>query len=106
VGVDVRGFFWIAERIPVTLKSGANEITVPIPPLYGLEVRGTPKERFRISPQGPDKDLLIQYWTVEKDGRVAIERLPAGTYEVSGYKDGKSWKQTITLPGQATLQIP
>ncbi len=48
----------------------------------------------------------MNYWTLEKDGSLTIERLSAGTYEVSGSKDGKAWKQTLTLPGQGTLRIP
>ena len=106
VGVDQRGFFWIADRIPVNLRPGENRVSVPLPALHEFTVTGQPGERFRISPANEDRDLLIGYWVIQKNGEVIVERLPVGTYEVSGYKDGKKWMRKVTLPGQSTLRLP
>ena len=59
-----------------------------------------------LSPVGERKDLYIRYETVGEDGIALVPRLGAGSYEISGNTDGKSWTVPVTLPGAAEVNVP
>ena len=68
--------------------------------------RGEKGERVRISPVGEENDLLIWYVSLDKQGEAEVARLPAGSFELTGYKNGKTWRLPFTLPGTSELRTP
>jgi hypothetical protein len=111
VGVRVQprakhSLFWTVARVAVALKPGENNLTIPMPQLHAVTVRGTPQTRFRVSPVGKRRDVYIEYVTTDRQGVVIVPRLAAGRYELSGFTNGVTWKAPVAIPAPAGIRIP
>ncbi|MCU0725634.1 MAG: PDZ domain-containing protein [Planctomycetes bacterium] len=93
----------------VTVRAGANRLALRVPPLYDVTVpRDTGDEaRWEFYLSMPDERYG---WGVSgeagPDGQVTFRGLPAGRYQLWGWRgDGENSSMDITLPGATTVRF-
>ncbi|MHC4819935.1 MAG: hypothetical protein ACYTF8_17980, partial [Planctomycetota bacterium] len=98
---------WPLHRVPLDLRPGENELTIPLPPLHTLAVVAEVGLRASLTIAG-DRSGMRRLWrAVDEDGKAVFEHLPAGAYLVGiRDKDGKYHSATVEVPAQATVHLP
>ncbi len=96
-------------RVPLTLHSGANTATLPIPALYRLTVAvdGAAQGTYAMLRDAGSQPWSGGNWVVlDASGRAAFEKVAAGKYVVQvwgGSGDGGS--MTISVPAESVVKF-
>jgi hypothetical protein len=75
-------------RVPVTVRGGRNEFTVPLPPLHQVVVTGAEGTATLQTPEG----VRFVIWSQSTDGRAVFEGIPEGEYTVNAGSKSKSFR--------------
>lgn len=93
---------WPIARHDIDVVAGKNELPVPIPPLYTLEVEvETPKPGHSVTLAGVEIERFSVRRGVPADGIVRFANIAAGTYQL--YYQGK--QHAVTVPRRGRFRI-
>jgi len=100
--------YFVAARVPITVKSGKNTETVNLPAFHSLTVLSpVAKEgaHFSISSSGGSGELSFYDNARISAGKAVFERVPAGTYVLSDRSGSIEGRMEVTIPGQTVVRF-
>ena len=107
LGVESGRMFCPIAHQTVTVEPGETRTEFTIPRLYELALIRTRDDVERVGVRLVEESPLASFRHAPFEGeKTVVERLLAGSYELTGYSDGKEFKKTVRVPDQSSVRVP